>query len=232
MGVVSIRKNDAGKITVTFPYSPDFIAKVKRIPGHRWHPDDKCWSFPHTDGIIENILKVFEGEEIRIDPTLKSAVPNEQSIAPVAAGETNASRSRPQFEAHVAKNLEDLRRELVSRKYNYKTIKDYLYYNKDLIRYAGKSPSEIRDEDIKDYLVYLSEEKGSATSTLNQAINALKFYYGTVLKKKFIYEVKRPRKDKKLPVVLSQEEVARILTSVENIKTQGNPDACIFSTRS
>lgn len=33
---------------------------------------------------------------------------------------------------------------------------------------------------------------------------ALKFYYGSILKKKFIYEVKRPRKDKKLPIVLSQ----------------------------
>jgi len=41
------------------------------------------------------------------------------------------------------------------------------------------------------------EEKESATSTLNQAINALKFYYGTMLKKKFPYEIKRPRKHKK-----------------------------------
>lgn len=46
----------------------------------------------------------------------------------------------------------------------------------------------------------------------------MKHYYGTILKKKFIYEVKRPRKDKKLPVVLSQEEVAKILTSLENVK--------------
>lgn len=115
-------------------------------------------------------------------------------------------------------SFEDLRRELGSRKYSYKTIKGYLYYNKDFINYAGKDPSEINDEDIKDYLAYLSEKKGAATSTLNQAINAFKFYYGTVLKKKFAYEVRRPRKDKKLPVVLSQDEVARILTSVENIK--------------
>jgi len=58
----------------------------------------------------------------------------------------------------------------------------------------------------------------SATSTLNQAINALKFYYGTVLKKKFIYEVKRPRKDKKLPIVLNKEEVTKIINSVNNLK--------------
>jgi integrase/recombinase XerD len=122
------------------------------------------------------------------------------------------SRLSPKFP------FEDLRRELVSRKYSYKTIKGYFYYNKDFINHVPKNPSEINDGDIKDYLVYLSENKGSATSTLNQAINALKFYYGTILKKKFVYEVKRPRKDKKLPIVLSKEDVSKIINSVDNLK--------------
>jgi len=65
---------------------------------------------------------------------------------------------------------------------------------------------------------YSDELVAKLLSILNSAINALKFYYGNVLKKKFIYEVKRPRKDKKLPVILSKEEVAKILSSVDNIK--------------
>ncbi|MEM4326213.1 MAG: hypothetical protein QXU40_02840 [Candidatus Pacearchaeota archaeon] len=64
---------------------------------------------------------------------------------------------------------------------------------------------------MKDYLLYLAEEKQSATSTLNQAINVLKFYYGMMLRKKFVYEVKRPKKDKKLPIVLSKEEIEKSL---------------------
>lgn len=114
--------------------------------------------------------------------------------------------------------FEDLRKELVSRKYSYKTVKSYIYYNRKLVSFTGKEPSDINENDIKNYLLHLAEEKQSATSTLNQAINALKFYYGTMLKKKFIYEVKQPRKDKKLPVVLSKEEVAKILSSIDNIK--------------
>jgi len=97
-------------------------------------------------------------------------------------------------------------------------VKGYIYYNRDFLNFTDKSPANINDSDIKDYLLYLAEEKESATSTLNQAINALKFYYGTMLKRKFVYEVKRPRKDKKLPVVLSKEEVANILSSIDNIK--------------
>ena len=54
---------------------------------------------------------------------------------------------------------------------------------------------------IRDYLYYLANDKEASTSTLNTAINALKFYYGEVLGRKFVYEIKRPKKDKKLPVI-------------------------------
>jgi hypothetical protein len=49
---------------------------AKTISGHRWHPDKKHCSFPNIDGTIEKILKVFEGEEIHTDPTLKADIPS------------------------------------------------------------------------------------------------------------------------------------------------------------
>jgi site-specific recombinase XerD len=214
MAVANIGKDVSGRIVVSFPYDPIIVSKVKAINGRRWHPAEKHWSFPNTDGMLENILKVFEEKEIQIDPVLQNQFSNPIIAIPPRLEKQSQKANLPVLEY----NFEDLRMELVSRKYSYKTIKGYLYYNKDFINHVRKNPSEIKDRDIKDYLVYLAEDKGAATSTLNQAINALKFYYGSILKKKFIYEVRRPRKDKKLPVVLSQDEVARILTSVENIK--------------
>lgn len=53
---------------------------------------------------------------------------------------------------------------------------------------------------------------------MNIAINALKFYYGEMLKRNFVFEIRRPKKDRKLPVVLSREEVFRLLSSVANVK--------------
>ena len=106
------------------------------------------------------------------------------------------------------------RRELMLRKYSQRTIKLYSYHNREFLEFSN----EMSNEDIRDYLYQLANEKEVSTSTLNTAINALKFYYGDVLKRKFIYEIKRPKKDKKLPVVLSQEEVTQILSSVKNIK--------------
>jgi integrase/recombinase XerD len=80
-------------------------------------------------------------------------------------------------------DFNDLRKELIARKYSNKTIKAYMYYNRDLVFFSGRIPSEITNTDIVEYLVYLAENKNVATATMNQAINALKFYYGSMLKK-------------------------------------------------
>jgi len=71
---------------------------------------------------------------------------------------------------------------------------------------------------IQNPLYYLAENRNSSTSTLNIAINALKFYYGNILKREFVYKIRRPKKDKKLPIVLSREEVSQIISSIINIK--------------
>ena len=111
-----------------------------------------------------------------------------------------------------------LRKELMTRKYSRRTVKLYLHYNEDFLKFCNKTPYHISNGDVRDYLYYLAEKKSSSASTLNIAINALKFYYGEVLKRRFVYDIKRPKKDKKLPAVLSQKEVSRILSSVTNLK--------------
>ncbi len=72
MAEVTLSRDDSGRITITFPYDPLYVQEIKTIEGHRWHPDKKHWSFPNTDGTLKKILKVFEGEEIQLDPALQS----------------------------------------------------------------------------------------------------------------------------------------------------------------
>ena len=164
------------EIKVSFPYNRDYIARIKTIEGHKWHPEGSYWSVPYSDNVTEEIMSIFGDEGVEIDPSLY---------------------------------LESLRRELVSRKYSQKTIKSYIHYNEDFLRFAGKNPEEIVNGDVKDYLVYLTEKKGVSTSSLNIAISALKFYYAEVRKQSFVYEIKRPTKDNKLPTVLNGSDVAQ-----------------------
>ena len=88
-------------------------------------------------------------------------------------------------------------------------------YNRDFLLFSGKEPGKVDNEDIKKYLYYMVEKKNVSTSTLSIIINALKFYYRGVLKKKLIYEAKRPKKDKRLPMILSKE-----LDTIANINTK------------
>ncbi len=114
--------------------------------------------------------------------------------------------------------LESLKRDLLSRRCSPRTIKSYLHYNEDFLRFTKKSPMCVSNSDVRDYLCYLVEKRNVSASTLNVAINALKCYYGNVLKRGFIYEVERPKKDRRLPVVLNQGEISSILSVVSNLK--------------
>ncbi len=69
--MIQIRKENR-LIKVTFPYNPDFVQRIKSIKGHHRHPEGRYWSFPNTNGTVEKILKVFEGEEIQLSPDLKT----------------------------------------------------------------------------------------------------------------------------------------------------------------
>ncbi|MCK4540012.1 tyrosine-type recombinase/integrase [Candidatus Parcubacteria bacterium] len=113
-----------------------------------------------------------------------------------------------------------LAQELRLRNFSPKTVKVYAYYNQEILRFAEKSPKEINSQDIKDYLDYLINS-GKSTSTVNQAINALKFYYGQILRRKFFsgeIGIKRPKKEKKLPVVLSKQEIVKMIGAGNNTK--------------
>ena len=102
MGVITLSRDLSGKITVIFQYHPQLVAKVKTIDGRKWRPDEKYWSFPDSDGIIEKILKVFEGEEIHIDPALHA-----KNIPSPLVGEGQGEG-----------DFEDLRRELIEGIYD------------------------------------------------------------------------------------------------------------------
>lgn len=111
----------------------------------------------------------------------------------------------------------NLERELKIRGFSRKTIKAYLHYNIKFLNFTRKSPKEIANEDVKRYLEYLANKQVS-NATLNLAINALKFYYTQILKRRFFFDIKHPKKEKRLPVVLTKEEIRKMLEVTKNLK--------------
>ena len=116
--------------------------------------------------------------------------------------------------------MNNLEQELRIRNFSSNTISSYLHYNKEFLRFASSFSNNVSRQDIKDYLDYLISS-GKSVSTVNQAVNALKFYYEKVLARKFFSSemgIKRPKKEKKLPVVLSKQEIVKMINVSSNIK--------------
>lgn len=112
--------------------------------------------------------------------------------------------------------FEDLKTELKLRGYSEITIKTYLEKNKLFIDFIKKNPKKITEQDIKKYLSFLIE-KNKKPSTISLTLSALKFFYENILKKKFT-EIKPPKQEKKIPTVLTKEEVKRLISVLKNKK--------------
>jgi len=113
--------------------------------------------------------------------------------------------------------LANLAQELIIRGFSKRTIKSYLSHNQRFLDFVGKSAREVSSQDIKNYLLYLKGQNYSNTS-LNSVISALKFYYSQLLHRKLFFVIKRPKKEKFLPMVLSKLEIVKIINSSSNLK--------------
>jgi len=114
---------------------------------------------------------------------------------------------------------EDYLLKLELKKYANSTVRTYVgFFEMFINHYKEKELNTINESDIRAFLQKLIHRKVS-NSYLNQAINAIKFYYEVVLgMPNRFYEIERPRKESKLPIVISKEEILSIINNTNNIK--------------
>ena len=109
--------------------------------------------------------------------------------------------------------------ELRLRNYSPKTSKVYLGQLRTFVRFfKPRHPRELSNEDIRQYLLYLMDN-GFSRASVDQAINALRFLYVEMYHRDFVLkDVPRPKKERKLPIVLSHSEVLQIAQTIQNPK--------------
>jgi site-specific recombinase XerD len=95
------------------------------------------------------------------------------------------------------------------------TQKTYLHQVSLLAQHYGCSPDQITEEEIRAYFLYLRNERQLSQGSYRIALSAIKFLFTFALKREWtIFDLLRPRTEKKLPVVLSVEEVRHLLGCV------------------
>ncbi len=100
-----------------------------------------------------------------------------------------------------------------------RTQKTYRLCVRRFVAHFGRSPEALGTEDIRSYLHYLLRERQVSASSVNQHYSALKFIYETTLGLEWqATQIPRTKRPKKLPVILSQDEVRGLLASVRTVK--------------
>ncbi len=203
-------------------FTPDKViqALIKELPNPRW---SKKFSMVYIINTKENLNTVFDKFRgvawINCSFFFKDKPIRANSPIDIQwyrnRVKTNGYRYTP--EAYLIK--------LELKQYAMNTCKVYLYHFEKFINYYKEFEiNSISEQEIRSYIQHLVHQKHSI-SYINQSINSIKFYYEVVLgMPNRFYSIERPFKEKKLPDVLSKEEILQMLEVTTNLKHR-----CIIS---
>ena len=112
------------------------------------------------------------------------------------------------------KMLEELQR----RNYSHRTAKTYVRIVRDFAEYFHQPPDKLGPEQIRQYQAHLFQAKKLAPATVSQYVSALRFLFVKTLRRHFLAEyIPFPKSRKRLPTVLSPEEVTRLIDAACNL---------------
>jgi len=115
--------------------------------------------------------------------------------------------------------VEQMKMDLELLSYSPKTIGAYTYHVGLFLKTLHKPAESVTEEDIRSYLYTMKTVKKASQSNLSQAFSAIKFLYRSTLDMPLkLRDVKSVRRGRKLPVVLSGEEIKRLFSGADNIK--------------
>ena len=206
-----------GNKCIGLQFSTDRViqALVEKLPNLGWSETFGMHHIPNNKNNISLIFKMFRGEAwINGNFFFAERVLNNDN----ADIDVEWFRKR-KLEDGFRPCPEEYLLKLELKRYSNNTVKAYVNCFEAFINYYGHlNPIDINENEIRSYLQKLVQE-GKSSSYINQAINSIKFFYEMVhgMPNRF-YTIERPRKETRLPKVLSKQEVMAVIENTNNIK--------------
>lgn len=191
-------------------------ALMKELPGVKWSKEYQVVYVKNTAENLSAIYKKFRGVAWVNSKYFSKNKP--VNIQGNGNGDISWVASRKVAMDYGVCPKEYLQK-LELKRYSNNTIKTYVQcFERFINHYKTFEINALDETKIRDYLSFLNKETYS-TSYINQAVNAIKFYFEIVqnMPNRF-YEIERPMKEHKLPKVISKEEVLSIINHTGNIK--------------
>jgi site-specific recombinase XerD len=204
-------------LTLHLPFHlvPQHLGKVKNIHGRRWNAEQKVWEIPYTKLTLRFLDQYFSKDQLQWGFQRTDDIP-ERLPEPERQLKTPEKIILARYEAAVVA-LEQM---LTLKRYSWRTIKSYKNSLRQFImHYDDIKPRDITRKQINAYLMHLVSTRHITESYQNQISCAIKIFYSEVLsqteKVEGLVQAKKPQK---LPQVLTEDEVTRLLRSVDNLK--------------
>ncbi|MEI7587565.1 site-specific integrase [Runella sp.] len=209
------QKPDYWCLDLPVAFMSSHLSTLKNIHGRRWNSEWYIWEVPATKLTVRFLEHHFSGliawtfqPEDNIPERLQEPTPQyqKQATPPVQA----------KYEAAVTA-MEQM---LMLKRYSWRTIKSYKNSLRQFILYYNETrPSQITRRQINDYIAQLIRNKHITESYQNQIACAIKIFYCEVLQQAEKVEgLVQAKKPQKIPQVLTEMEVSRLLRSVDNLK--------------
>ena len=218
---IKVRKvvhNNENRIIISFPYEEELVLLIKKFEDARWSKTHRAWHIPQNKYNISDIFKVFKNKAW-VD--YRGFSRKDVLETTVESGKRGAKTVlEEKISAEAVEKIEKFRFWLHSRRYSPSTINTYLDSIRTFLRfYAFKKIQEIDNNDLIRFNNEYILANNYSASFQNQVVNAVKLFFKTIENSPLdIYAIPRPKRAKKLPNVLSKEEVKAILDTPTNIK--------------
>jgi len=114
--------------------------------------------------------------------------------------------------------LDKLKVELKISKNSEYTIRNYIRANRELLDFVGKDPEYLTEDDVKTFMAEKVAQRASTSVIL--FLSAIKYSYLNILKKDIAQGIKRPKREKRLPAVLTKEEIKKLFDGLPTKKSR------------
>lgn len=207
--------NDTKMIGIKFDFDKVIHALIKSLSAPKWSNRYKMVYLPNTKQNLDEIYNVFKGVVWINYNRFLTNKPIHTNNEALDVAWFRKRKTTPNYKHCPEEYL--LKLEL--KRYSNNTVRIYVPFFEMFINFYNDRELKTLDEgDIRVFLQHLIQRKLS-NSYINQVINAIKFYYEVVLGMPHrFYDIERPRKEYKLPKVISKEEVLAIIKNTNNIK--------------
>lgn len=214
--MIQIRQGIEHELWVNLDFSTENVEKMRTIT-RRWNPKQKHWVIPYDESTLKSLYNLFLEETIVV---VDESLAKEIDRMKAGWGINDKHKDEVCNKCEVCIDLLNTAKKLLKLKgYSENTINAYMGQMRRFLTKFNFELDGIDQNIIQEYLLTELESKGRSNAYVNQTVSAVKFLCRYVLKISIPeVELPRPKREEKLPNVLSKEEVLAIFQSAQNLK--------------